>query len=190
MKPLFISFLRYILDIHTNSFIHIHSLHSLSSAPVSSSLQAQVEGLHWGAEPGFELGATLQQPDTLPTEPCRTLNLSLSVWFLLSLKHWSPPNRQHIFLFSGFCDTSQRFSVQHSGSLNLHTLYRKSQFCFPKIRNPTFQLKNIERKKNITKAINHTVSSMIFKLDRTFFEATVAFQRKTHDTEYNTKIYG
>jgi hypothetical protein len=72
-KPLFISFFHHLLYIHTNSIIHIHSQHSLSSAPVSSSLQAQVEGLHWGAEPRFELGAALQQPYTPPTEPCRTL---------------------------------------------------------------------------------------------------------------------
>ncbi len=66
-KPLFIIFLHYL---HSYTFIHTQSL---SSSPVSSSLQAQVEGRHWGAEPRFELGAALQQPDTLPTAPCRTL---------------------------------------------------------------------------------------------------------------------
>ncbi len=36
-------------------------------------MSAQVEGLHWGAEPRFELGAALQQPEALLTEPRRTL---------------------------------------------------------------------------------------------------------------------
>ncbi len=97
--------------------------------------------------------------------------ISFSAWFPLSLKHWSPPNRQHLFLFSGFCDKSQCFSIQYSGSLNRFnlqfTLYHKRQLCFPKILKPTFQFKNKERK-NI-KAINHTVSSMNCKLDRTFW---------------------
>ncbi len=52
-KPLLISFLNYIL------YINIHSQHSLSSARVSLSLSARVEGLHWGAEPRFELGTIL-----------------------------------------------------------------------------------------------------------------------------------
>jgi hypothetical protein len=30
-------------------------------------------GPHWGAEPRFDLGAALQQPDALLTEPLRTL---------------------------------------------------------------------------------------------------------------------
>jgi hypothetical protein len=69
-KPLFISFLHYLLYIHTNSFI--------TFAPISLSLQAQVEGLHWGVEPRFELGAALRQPYTLSTESCRTLHVKLT----------------------------------------------------------------------------------------------------------------
>jgi hypothetical protein len=62
-----------------------------------------------------------------------------------------PPNSQKFFLFSGFCDTSQRFSVQHSGSLNrfnLHILYTvKDSSVFSKILKATFQFKNTDWKK-------------------------------------------
>ncbi len=35
-------------------------------------VEVEVEGLHWGAEARFELGAALQQPNALPTNPRRT----------------------------------------------------------------------------------------------------------------------
>jgi hypothetical protein len=64
---------RILFTIHSYKFIHTHSFITFAEFRVFSSLQAQVEGLRLGAEPRFELGADLQQPDMLPTEPCRTL---------------------------------------------------------------------------------------------------------------------
>ncbi len=88
-KPLFISFLHYLLYIHTNSFITFAEFRSSFFNAESS---GTVEGLHWGAAPRFELGAALQQPDTLLSEPCRThlffLAFSQIVWlFLLSIRY-------------------------------------------------------------------------------------------------------
>jgi hypothetical protein len=48
-------------------------------------LQAQVEGLHWVAEPRFELEAALEQPDMLPTEPCHTLHSYKAFILVISL---------------------------------------------------------------------------------------------------------
>jgi hypothetical protein len=62
---------------YINSFLHIHSINlSVALAELHSIFLIAVrseEGLHWGAEPRIELGAALQQPDALTSEPRRTL---------------------------------------------------------------------------------------------------------------------
>jgi hypothetical protein len=61
--------------------VFLHYIHSytffMTFAEFRSSFFIAVRsgrGLHWGSEPGFELGAAIQQPAALPTEPRRTLN--------------------------------------------------------------------------------------------------------------------
>jgi hypothetical protein len=49
------------------------TLHSMSFTLVFLIALRSEEGLHSGAEPRIELGAALQQPNTLPSELCRTL---------------------------------------------------------------------------------------------------------------------
>ncbi len=68
-KPLFISFSFIYCTIHSYTFIH-----NIRSFRSSFFIAASLEGPHWGAVPRFELGADLQQTDTLPTEPYHTPN--------------------------------------------------------------------------------------------------------------------
>jgi hypothetical protein len=69
-KPLFIHFSSLYIHSYTTHFIHnFVEFRSSFLIAVSSG-----RGPPQGADPRFELGAALQQPDMLPTEPRRTLS--------------------------------------------------------------------------------------------------------------------
>ncbi len=85
-KPLFISFSS-LFTVHSYKFIHTHSFITFAEFRSSFFIGASSGrgSPHWDAEPRFELGAALQQPDTLPTEPCRTLTDPCRTFFRIVL---------------------------------------------------------------------------------------------------------
>ncbi len=90
----FITYIHTVIHIHTHSF---HLLHYRFLIAVRS------EDLHWGVETRFELGAALQQPDALPTEPRRTLlSHATSCW---STPHPTDPRRTLLSHTAPYCST-------------------------------------------------------------------------------------